>query len=148
MKILYISPENTVGTMSLWKKAHEMHGNTCDFITFYKSIQIGFDIIKIQVHLSSLSQDQENHWHTFIQSQLNILITVVVEILTFQTVQADFCRFINQHLRRELFTMGCVNTPDQIITEREVNHILQLTMRNKTFTADHKTISQKVSEER
>ncbi len=37
MKILYISPENTVGTMSLWKKAHEMHGNTCDFITFYNN---------------------------------------------------------------------------------------------------------------
>ncbi len=37
MKILYISPENTVGTMSLWKKAHEMNGNQCDFITFYKN---------------------------------------------------------------------------------------------------------------
>ncbi len=35
MKILYISPENTVGTLSLWKKAHEMRGNQCDFITLY-----------------------------------------------------------------------------------------------------------------
>tara|TARA_Y100001970_G_scaffold277758_1_gene382462 strand:+ start:282 stop:1370 length:1089 start_codon:yes stop_codon:yes gene_type:complete len=37
MKILYIAPENTVGTMSLWKKAHEMNGNQCDFITLYKN---------------------------------------------------------------------------------------------------------------
>ena len=37
MKILYISPENTVGTMSLWKKAHESRGNQCDFITLYKN---------------------------------------------------------------------------------------------------------------
>ncbi|NHZ84476.1 MAG: hypothetical protein GWP19_01175 [Planctomycetia bacterium] len=35
MKILYISPENTVGTLSLWKKAHEKRGNRCDFVTLY-----------------------------------------------------------------------------------------------------------------
>jgi len=35
MKILYISPENTVGTLSLWKKAHEELGNECLFITLY-----------------------------------------------------------------------------------------------------------------
>ena len=37
MKILYISPENTVGTLSAWKRFHESKGNTCDFITFYKT---------------------------------------------------------------------------------------------------------------
>ncbi len=35
MNILYISPENTVGTLSLWKKAHEAKGNKCTFITLY-----------------------------------------------------------------------------------------------------------------
>lgn len=35
MKILYISPENTVGTLSLWKKAHEKRGNQCEFVTLY-----------------------------------------------------------------------------------------------------------------
>lgn len=35
MRILYISPENTVGTLSLWKKAHENRGNQCDFVTLY-----------------------------------------------------------------------------------------------------------------
>lgn len=35
MKILYISPENTVGTLSLWKQAHESRGNQCDFVTLY-----------------------------------------------------------------------------------------------------------------
>ena len=38
MKILYISPENTVGTMDLWKKAHELKGNECEVITLYKSL--------------------------------------------------------------------------------------------------------------
>ena len=37
MKILYISPENTVGTLSLWKKAHENRGNQCDFVTLYQT---------------------------------------------------------------------------------------------------------------
>ncbi|MDP7026932.1 MAG: hypothetical protein QF380_00825 [Candidatus Marinimicrobia bacterium] len=37
MKILYISPENTVGTLSLWKRAHEELGNECTFVTLYKS---------------------------------------------------------------------------------------------------------------
>lgn len=34
---MYISPENTVGTLSLWKKAHEQQGNQCDFITLYQT---------------------------------------------------------------------------------------------------------------
>jgi len=37
MKILYISPENTVGTLSLWKKAHEAQGNQCEFVTLFKA---------------------------------------------------------------------------------------------------------------
>lgn len=37
MKILYISPENTVGTLSLWKKAHEEKGNLCRTVTFFRS---------------------------------------------------------------------------------------------------------------
>ena len=39
MKVLYISPENTVGTLSLWKRAHEELGNECSFITLYPSKQ-------------------------------------------------------------------------------------------------------------
>ena len=37
MKILYISPENTVGTLSTWKKYHLSNNNDCKFITFYKT---------------------------------------------------------------------------------------------------------------
>ena len=37
MKILYISPENTVGTLSTWKNFHISQGNNCEFITFYKT---------------------------------------------------------------------------------------------------------------
>ena len=37
MKILYISPENTVGTLTLWKKEHEKRGNECRTITFFQS---------------------------------------------------------------------------------------------------------------
>ena len=39
MKVLYISPENTVGTLSLWNRAHEELGNKCSFITLYPSKQ-------------------------------------------------------------------------------------------------------------
>ena len=35
LKILYIAPENTVGTLSLWKQAHESRGNECTIITLY-----------------------------------------------------------------------------------------------------------------
>ena len=37
MKILYISPENTVGTLSLWKKVHEKRENQCDFVTLFQT---------------------------------------------------------------------------------------------------------------
>ena len=37
MKILYISPENTVGTLGLWKRAHLKRGNQCVFVTLYKT---------------------------------------------------------------------------------------------------------------
>ena len=37
LKILYISPENTVGTLNLWKKIHEGNGNICRSVTFFKS---------------------------------------------------------------------------------------------------------------
>ena len=33
MKIAYIAPYNTVGTLNLWKKAHNDRGNECIFIT-------------------------------------------------------------------------------------------------------------------
>jgi len=37
VKILYISPENTVGTLTLWKKIHEENGHECRTVTFFKS---------------------------------------------------------------------------------------------------------------
>ncbi len=37
MKILYIAPENTVGTLNLWQQAHEARGNECLFITLYRA---------------------------------------------------------------------------------------------------------------
>ena len=37
MKILYISPENTVGTLGLWKRVHELYGNECTIITLYNT---------------------------------------------------------------------------------------------------------------
>lgn len=37
MKILYISPENTVGTLALYKRIHEQHGNTVRYVTFFRS---------------------------------------------------------------------------------------------------------------
>ena len=37
MKILYISPENTVGTLTLWRKEHRARGNECRTLTFFQS---------------------------------------------------------------------------------------------------------------
>ncbi|MCF7832873.1 MAG: hypothetical protein K9N05_04780 [Candidatus Marinimicrobia bacterium] len=37
MNILYISPENTVGTLSLYKRIHEKHGNNVRYVTFFRS---------------------------------------------------------------------------------------------------------------
>ena len=37
MKILYISPINTVGTLELWKQFHESNGHQCTYITLFKS---------------------------------------------------------------------------------------------------------------
>ena len=37
LKILYISPENTVGTLTLWKREHESRGNECRTVTFFRS---------------------------------------------------------------------------------------------------------------
>ncbi|MCD6233650.1 MAG: hypothetical protein J7K63_01250 [Candidatus Marinimicrobia bacterium] len=37
-KILYISPENIVGLLSTWKKAHETVGNSCRYVTMFHTI--------------------------------------------------------------------------------------------------------------
>ena len=37
LRILYISPENTVGTLTYWQKGHRLLGNECRYITFFKS---------------------------------------------------------------------------------------------------------------
>ena len=37
MKILYISPENTVGTLGLYKRIHEQRGNFVRYLTFFRS---------------------------------------------------------------------------------------------------------------
>jgi len=37
LKILYISPENTVGTLTIWQKAHQAAGNYCRYVTWFRS---------------------------------------------------------------------------------------------------------------
>lgn len=37
LKILYISPENTVGTLTYWQKAHQLQGNYCRYVTWFRS---------------------------------------------------------------------------------------------------------------
>jgi hypothetical protein len=56
MKILYISPENTVGTLNLWKKGHEELGNQCRYITFYPSMLGYKDDIVLNLPLVGTSQ--------------------------------------------------------------------------------------------
>ena len=42
LRILYISPEHTVGALSFWKKEHEKRGNECRFVTLFRSAS-GFE---------------------------------------------------------------------------------------------------------
>lgn len=37
MKVLYISPENTVGTLGLWQRVHLARGNECRYVTYFPS---------------------------------------------------------------------------------------------------------------
>ncbi len=37
MKILYISPENTVGTLGLWQRIHRERGHECRYVTYFPS---------------------------------------------------------------------------------------------------------------
>ena len=37
MKILYISPQNTVGTLGLWQRIHQDRGHECRFVTYFPS---------------------------------------------------------------------------------------------------------------
>ena len=56
MKILYISPENTVGTLNLWKQGHKELGNHCRYITFYPSMLGYEDDIVLNLPLVGTSQ--------------------------------------------------------------------------------------------
>ena len=56
MKILYISPENTAGTLNMWKRGHEEQGNYCRYITFYPSLLGYEDDIVLNLPLVGNSQ--------------------------------------------------------------------------------------------
>jgi len=68
MKILYISPENTVGTLSLWKRAHEELGNECSFITLYPSKQEHDNGICLNLPLIHTSSWYINSRHLYYQN--------------------------------------------------------------------------------
>jgi len=53
MKILYISPENTVGILNSWKEIHEAHGHEVRFITFYKNKNLYDDDICLNLPMVS-----------------------------------------------------------------------------------------------
>ena len=65
MKILYISPENTVGTMSLWKKAHQLKGNQCEVLTLYKSLNQSEPGICLNLPFISTSSSYLNARHKY-----------------------------------------------------------------------------------
>jgi len=65
VKILYISPENTVGTLSLWKRAHEQYGNECTIITLYKTKHHKNEGICLNLPLIKANSlyMQSRHWY-------------------------------------------------------------------------------------
>ena len=60
MKILYLSPENTVGLLSIWKKIHESNGHEMKFITMYRSKQKFDDGICLNLPLINTSNQYIN----------------------------------------------------------------------------------------
>ena len=53
MKILYISPENTVGILNAWKEIHQARGNEARFITFYRNKNLYNDDICLNLPMIS-----------------------------------------------------------------------------------------------
>ena len=65
MKILYISPENTVGTLSLWKYIHERNGHTCRYVTFFPSPKNYRDDICLNLPFDFTTKRMSNWRHLF-----------------------------------------------------------------------------------
>ena len=65
MKILYISPENTVGTMTLWKNIHKKNGNECEVLTMYKSLNQSEPGICLNLPLISSKKSYLNARHKY-----------------------------------------------------------------------------------
>ena len=53
MKILYISPENTVGVLGAWKEIHNSMGNDSRFITLYRGNNLYTEDICLDLPLVS-----------------------------------------------------------------------------------------------
>ena len=67
MKILYVSPENTVGTLGLWKKAHEAMGNECTIITLYENKYYKSDAICLNLPLIKSNEMYLRMRHVYYQ---------------------------------------------------------------------------------
>ena len=65
MKILYISPENTVGTLNLWKHIHEKNGHNCRFVTFFPSPKKYGDDICLNLPFDFTKKRLANWRHQF-----------------------------------------------------------------------------------
>jgi len=68
VKILYISPENTVGTLGLWQRVHEARGNECRYVTFYPSATGFPDDICLNLPWISASA-RYIHWRNWIYTR-------------------------------------------------------------------------------
>ncbi|MEA1986520.1 MAG: hypothetical protein U9N76_03390 [Candidatus Marinimicrobia bacterium] len=65
LKILYISPENTVGTLNLWKRIHKKNGNYCRTVTFFKSPKKFDEDICLNLPLNFTKPFLKNLRHNF-----------------------------------------------------------------------------------
>ncbi len=64
-KILYISPENTVGTLNLWKKIHKQNNNVCRSVTFFKSPKNFNEDICLELPINFTKPFLKNMRHNF-----------------------------------------------------------------------------------
>ena len=65
MRILYISPENTVGTLNLWNNVHQQNGHYCRYVTFFPSPKKYGDDICLNLPFDFTKKRLANWRHQF-----------------------------------------------------------------------------------
>ena len=79
MKILYISPENTVGTLSLWKKEHISNNHICRTVTFFRSPKGFKDDVCLELQFNFNRQQLAMSLSQLVETDYTLLNDIIIE---------------------------------------------------------------------